>query len=100
MHQLRLAPEKLASIRQAVDAPADGEGVAWGDPQVHAFSLRVEAAIERALRASHPHATDAEISFATAAYWAEVLDAVSPAVDAACAPRAGIMHQGAGWVGA
>jgi hypothetical protein len=50
MHQLRLAPKKLAGIRQAVGAPADGDGVGWGDPRVHVFSLRVEAAVERAAR--------------------------------------------------
>ena len=76
MHELRLAPEHLAGIRRTVDAPADGERAAWGDEQVHAFSLRVEVAVERALRASHPQATDAELSFATAAHWAAILDAV------------------------
>jgi hypothetical protein len=76
MYQLSLTTDEVAAIRRTVEAPADGEGVAWSDLRVHEFSVRVELAVERALRASHPHATDAEISFATAAHWADILDDV------------------------
>jgi hypothetical protein len=88
MHQLRLTPNQLAGIRQTVDATVDGAGAAWGDEPVHVFSLRVEAGVEGELRGLHARATDTEISSATAAYWAEVLDAVCQLwTPRACAAR-------------
>jgi hypothetical protein len=76
MNQLSLTTDQVVAIRRAVAAPADGGGAGWGDEQVHEFSVRVEFAVERALRASHPLASEAEISFATAAHWADILDGV------------------------
>jgi hypothetical protein len=73
---MRLTTEQVVAIRSALQALKDGDGAEWNDQQVHAFSLRVEVAVERALRSTHPQATDAEISLATAGHWTDILDDV------------------------
>jgi hypothetical protein len=76
MHHLKLTAAQVAAIRSTLEALKNGEGAEWNDQQVHAFSLRVELAVERALRATHPQATDAEIGLATAGHWTDILDDV------------------------
>ncbi|HZS02996.1 MAG TPA: hypothetical protein VFE37_30075 [Chloroflexota bacterium] len=76
MHDLKLSAEQVTAVRCTLQAPGAGAGVAWCDEQVRDFSIRLELAVEHALRAAHPYASDAEISFATAAYWADMLDEV------------------------
>ncbi len=71
MNVLHLTHEQLVSIRRA--AFSVGASAARGAQHEQSFSLRLERSVECALRATHPRATDAEIDFATAAYWTSLL---------------------------
>ena len=73
MDILQLTTAQLVSIRRTAEAPTEGEGAVRRAHHKESFSLRLERSVEGALRATHPRATDAEIDFATAAYWTSIL---------------------------
>jgi hypothetical protein len=73
MDILHLTNAQLVRIRRAAEAPTEGEGAVRSAHHKESFSLRLERSVEGALRATHPRATDAEIDFATAAYWTGIL---------------------------
>jgi hypothetical protein len=73
MNVLHLTDEQLVGIRRAADAAAAGKGTVRSAHHTESFSLCLERSVESALRATHPRATEAEIDFATAAYWTSMI---------------------------